>query len=372
VQPVPQQTPSKPTVVVTTAGSAPTPGTILHLREQGFRVVATDIDPAAPGLYLADRGHLVPPGDSEAFLPRMRALCAEEGAVAIVPLVDEELIRAGELSGDGLSVLLPRPEFVAACLDKYVLMRELERAGIGTPRTWLASERPCAPETAAPDGLVVKPRRGRGSRGVTVVESVRDVARAVAESGYAADELIVQERITGPEYTVSVVVWRDGAVQAVVPKEVLLKQGVTRYAVTRRHHEVARTCRAVQAAMRADGPFNVQLALDGAGRPRVFEINPRFSSTAALTAAAGVDEIAGLLRQAVSGGPRLTDEWREGVAMVRRWTDEFISEAGFASHGLSPAPAGTRAPGPRGTTAPPAPPGAPAPAAVPAAPARAR
>ncbi|WP_082376446.1 ATP-grasp domain-containing protein [Nocardiopsis sp. NRRL B-16309] len=326
--------------MVTTAGSAPTPGTILHLREQGFRVVATDIDPAAPGLYLADRGHLVPRGDSEAFLPRMRALCESEGAVAIVPLVDEELLPVGELDGDGLSVMLPRPGFVASCLDKYVLMRELSAAGIGIPRTWSASDPPPADVVAddASGGFVVKPRSGRGSRGVQLVGALAEVPAAVAASGYRADELIVQERVTGPEFTVSVVVWRDGGVQAVVPKEVLLKRGVTKYAVTRHHAEVERTCRAVQSALRADGPFNVQLCLDAEGRPRVFEINPRFSSTAALTVAAGVDEVAGLLRQAVTDGPRLTDTWREGVTMVRRWTDEFISEEEFASHGLAPAP----------------------------------
>ncbi|WP_026122762.1 ATP-grasp domain-containing protein [Nocardiopsis halotolerans] len=327
--------------MVTTAGSAPTPGTIIHLREHGFRVVATDVDPAAPGLYLADRGHLVPPGDSAAFLPRMRALCAEEEAVAVVPLVDEELVRVVELAKDGVTVLLPRLDFVTTCLDKYVLMRELEDAGIGVPRTWLASEWPSDAANSASGGLIVKPRSGRGSRGVVVIDSVHDMARVVSEGGYAADELIVQERIRGPEYTVSVVVWRDGEVQAVVPKEVVLKQGVTRYAVTRHHREVARVCRAIQAALRADGPFNVQLCLDADGRPRVFEINPRFSSTASLTAAAGVDEIAGLLRQAVADGPRLTDEWREGVAMVRRWTEDFLTESEFTSHGISPAPPST-------------------------------
>ena len=31
-------------------------------------------------------------------------------------------------------------------------------------------------------------------------------------------------------------------------------------------------------------------------------------------------------------------QWREGVAMVRRWTDEFLNESQFTSHGISPAP----------------------------------
>ena len=300
------------------------------------------MDPAAPGLYLADRGYLVPPGDSEAFLPRMRELCALEGAVALVPLVDEELVRVAELAEDGVRVLLPLPDFGATCLDKYALMRRLEEVGIGIPRTWSAAEWPAHEADHFPAGLVVKPRSGRGSRGVVFVDSARDMAEVVSQSGYAAEELIVQERVTGPEYTVSVVVWRDGEVQAVVPKEVVLKQGVTKYAVSRRETEVIRTCRAIQAALRADGPFNVQLCLDAQGRPRVFEINPRFSSTAALTAAAGVEEIAGLLHQVVTGGPRLTDEWREGVAMVRHWSDEFIGEDEFASRGVFPVPGPTR------------------------------
>src|SRR5699024_5368808 len=194
--------------------------------------------PTAPGLYLADRGCLVPPGDSEAFLPRLRQLCAEEGAVAIIPLVDEELLGVGTLDGPGTTVLLPRPEFVRTCLDKYVLMRELDMAGIGVPRTWPVSEWPVQAADTAPEGLVVKPRSGRGSRGVSFVGSAQESARIVAEGGYGTEELIVQERVTGPEYTVSVVTWRDGRVQAVVPKEVVLKQGVTKYAVTRRNEAV--------------------------------------------------------------------------------------------------------------------------------------
>ena len=340
---MPEKLSRKPTVVVTTAGAASTPGTILRLRSQGYRVVATDVDPTAPGLYLADRGRLVPRGDDEAFLPRMRALCAEEDAVAVIPLVDEELPRIGALAEDGIAALLPLPEFVTACLDKYRLMHELDAAGIGVPRTRLASEWP-ANAFRAEHGLVVKPRSGRGSRGVRVVGPTDDLAPVIAEIGLPADEIVVQERIRGPEYTVSVVAWRDGGVQAVVPKEVVLKQGVTKYAVTRRNRAVIETCRAVQESLRADGPFNVQLCLDGSGEPRVFEINPRFSSTSSLTTAAGVDEITGLVGQAVGGGPRLTDDWREGVAMVRHWTDGFIDEARFTSHGISPASTAAEAP----------------------------
>ncbi len=330
------QSSERPTVVITTAGSAATSGTIIHLRRLGYRVIATDIDATAPGLYLADECHLVPPGTSPEFVPELRGICAKENAVALIPLVDEELLAASELALEGLQVLLPRTEFIATCLDKYVLMRRLAEAGLPVPKTALAAEWTDAPE--AP--VVVKPRSGRGSRGVSVCTSPEELGGLLTESGYASEDLIVQERVPGQEFTVSVVVWRDGGVQAVVPKEVVLKRGVTKFAVTRRNRRVIEVCRAVQEELRADGPFNVQLSLDAAGEPRIFEINPRFSSTAPLTVAAGVDEIAGLLGQAVADGPRLRDEWREGVVMVRRWADEFIDEERFSSFGISPAGSG--------------------------------
>lgn len=328
-----EQLHERPTVVVTTAGSASTPGTILHLRRLGYRIVATDMDASAPGLYLADRGYLVPPGNTDDFLPELRGVCLKEGAAALIPLVDEELPVVGELEYDGVSVLAPRAGFIETCLDKFVLMNRLRTLGIPTPSTRLATESP--DELRFP--LVVKPRTGRGSRGVAVCGSVTELGRMLTAGPYSATDLILQERVTGPEFTVSVVVWRDGEVQAVVPKEVMLKRGVTKFAVSRRNDRVEQVCRDIQTLLRADGPFNVQLALDRDGEPRVFEINPRFSSTAPLTIEAGVDEIGGLLGQALGDGRRLRDQWREGVVMVRHWADEFMSEQDFGRHDIHPA-----------------------------------
>ncbi|MDS1270855.1 ATP-grasp domain-containing protein [Lipingzhangella sp. LS1_29] len=320
--------------MVTTAGSAATPGTIEHLRRCGYRVIATDIDPTAPGLYLADRGYLVPPGDTDDFLPELRGVCLKEDASAVVPLVDEELAAVTELEAEGFAVLLPRRPFVTTCLDKHVLMQRLTAAGLATPVTRLASE--WVGDLRFP--LVVKPRSGRGSRGLALAGSEAELGRIVHDGPYSAGDLIVQEQLPGPEYTVSVVCWRDGQVQAVVPKEVILKQGVTKFAVTRRSPQIDELCREVQRELQADGPFNVQLALDDGGIPRIFEINPRFSSTTALTLAAGIDEIGGLLSQALTRAGALAADWRDGVVMVRRWAEDFRSETEFDSHGLRPTP----------------------------------
>ena len=315
------------TLLLTGAGGVAAPGLIGHLCSKGVRVLAADMNPRASGLLHADRGFCIPAAGSPQFLPAMRAICREESVDVVVPLVDEELMPLQELATDSLSILTPRAGFIQTCLDKHRLSRELTRNSIPGPRTFLASEDFGA--LAYP--LILKPRTGRGSRGVVRIESPAEMERALENTAWKRDELIVQEFIDGPEFTVSVVVWRDGAVQAVVPKEIIVKKGVTQMAVTRRHPGIEMLCQRIQTVLHADGPFNVQLRLDPkSGDPLLFEINPRFSTTVTHTMAAGVDELYGLALQAVHGAAAYQfGGWREDLVLRRRSVDEFIAEADY-------------------------------------------
>ncbi len=316
--------PEEPTsILVTAAGAEGTAGKITRLRDRGYRVVAADSDPDAPGLYLADSAHVVPPGGDPAFVPELRRICAREEVRAVVPLVDEELLAVWGLAASGIEVLLPRPQLVAVCLDKLLLMETLDAVGVPVPRTRLG--------VYGADGLgyplIVKPRTGRGGRGVSVARDKAELDEILAHWAGDLGRVLLQELVEGPEYSASVVVWRDGRVQAVVPKEVVLKDGSSRYAVSRRDTAVIEVCTQAAEALDADGPINVQLCVDRSGVPRVFEINPRFSGSSTLTAASGLDEIAGLLGQALGEAePRFGDGWREGVAMVRHATETFVPE----------------------------------------------
>jgi hypothetical protein len=128
----------------------------------------------------------------------------------------------------------------------------------------------------------------------------------------------------------------DGEVQAVVPKQIISKVGVTKAAVTRRNDKIEALCKAIQKCFRADGPFNVQLVLDKDGEPWPFEINPRFSTSITLTNAAGADELGGLLSQALFGRDSYrVPLWQEGVVLIRHTTDQFISEEQFKNVGVT-------------------------------------
>jgi len=319
-----------PTIVLTGAGGVAIPSMIdvLRMTFPSARLIAVDMDPQAIGLRLADLGVVLPPGGTPAFLPAMRRLCSEEAVDVIVSVVDEELVDLCSLEGEGIKLIQPNRKFVELALDKLTLMHRLRALGLPAPWTSLASD--CDLD-AVPYPAIVKPRVGRGSRGIARVTDRAALLVALDESTYPREQLLVQQLIEGLEYTVSVVVWRDGEVQAVVPKEIISKRGVTRAAVTRKNDQIDAYCRAIQRELRADGPFNVQLCLDHRdGTPYAFEINPRFSTSVTLTMAAGLDELSGLIHQALSGRDSWhAGEWRAGQVMLRRTQDVFFEEAAY-------------------------------------------
>ena len=317
---------SSKTVLLTGAGGPAIAGMISVLRKWGYRIVAIDMLPFASGFYLADRAYVVPAGNAPDFLMRLKEICLIEKVDAVISVVDEELPHVLELETMGIAVIQPRLAFVEFSLDKLRCMRELRSVGVNAPQTWMVNELPAN----VPYPLFVKPRVGRGSRGCGKVSSADELKTFVAESSYAPDQLLVQTFADGTEFTVSVVVSRDGEVQAVVPKQIISKVGVTKAAVTCRNAKIEALCKAIQKHFKADGPFNVQLVLDNQGEPWPFEINPRFSTSITLTNAAGADELGGLLSQALFGRDSYRfSEWQEGVVLIRHTTDQFISEAQF-------------------------------------------
>jgi carbamoyl-phosphate synthase large subunit len=314
-------------VLITGAGGAAVPALIERLQAAGRRVVAVDADPNAAGLYVANRAYRVPFAASPDYAGTMRGICRREGVEALIPLVDEELLPCAALGDElGIAVIGPRPEFIALCLDKYQLIRRMADTGLPVPATRLLADGPGDLEPP----LVLKPRVGRGSRDVRIIRTRGELEAQLATGEGRPGKMLLQTYVEGTEFTVSVVVWRDGRVRAVIPKQIVDKRGITRIAITRRHAAIDALCREIQARLRADGPFNVQLRVDArSGLPLTFEINPRFSTTITLTQAAGVDELGAVLDLALGVEPQASWDWREGVTLIRRTLDSFVEERDY-------------------------------------------
>ena len=121
------------------------------------------------------------------------------------------------------------------------------------------------------------------------------------------------------------VVALGGPTLAVVPKETLVKIGITQVGITRRVPEIESMCCDLQNRLRPDGPINVQLMMGEDRIPYVIEVNPRYSTTVALTLAAGIDEIDVVLRHAM--GEEIDPlDFQEDLMMIRYPEQHYVLE----------------------------------------------
>lgn len=306
-----------------TGGGGASSGALHRLLRDRYDVHFADADPdARPHGVPADAWHVIPPASSQGFVGALQRLCAEVGVDVLVPGVDEELpLVAQARVGFSCDILLPSAAFVTTHLDKLASNRALAARGIPVPVTETLAQRanvrfPC----------VVKPRRGRGSRHVAVVGSDDELRAHVVSCRRPATDFIVQERLQGQEYTVTIVADRRGVLRAVVPVRVELKRGITLRAETDRDAVVTAACASIHAASPIAGCFNIQLVKTGAGEAKPFEINPRVSTTTCLAIAAGVDVVDRYLddgRAVVEGQSGLAP-FEDRLRLKRSWHNEFL------------------------------------------------
>jgi carbamoyl-phosphate synthase large subunit len=133
--------------------------------------------------------------------------------------VRQALFEAGR-APDETRLFSPRRAFCEAFLDKWTTCTTLDRIGVGVPGTALASE---VHDLGFP--CVVKPRRGRGSRGFALLHSAEELAAYLVLARREPADFVIQEALEGTEYTVSVVAVDDGRTLAVVPKRIVSSGG---------------------------------------------------------------------------------------------------------------------------------------------------
>lgn len=256
------------------------------LKRSNVEVYAADMDGWASGLYLvpADRRRIVPRGLAPEFVDTIVELCAADDIDVMFSTVDFELPSLARRREELGSTVLAAPsvETVDVTLDKFALA---ERVGMSArvPVTRLVGPSSAAEEWAFP--IIVKPRRGAGSRGVRLIND-RAALAALGDD----DSLIAQELLPGDEFSVDVFADAQGVVIAAVPRtRTRVDSGVSIAGQTVRDAELESTAAAVARAIGLVGVANVQLRYDVNGVAALLEVNPRFPGALPLTIAAGVD-----------------------------------------------------------------------------------
>ena len=329
--------PSAPNVLVTGVG-APVAISILKALRQSVlrpRIVGTDADPLSVGLFRADAAYVLPrvAVDEERYVRRLVEICLAED-VSMVCLGSEiEMRRLAPRRREverqtGARLILNEPRLLEVFMDKWATVSQLLEKGLPAPDSALVTDDAALDSFLARHSfpLVLKPRHSSGSKNVFVIrgrDELESISRVVPEP--MVQELLLPDH---EEYTVGVYKSaRSGYVGQIVFRRTLAA-GVTYKAEVVRDEEIETACRRVVEAFDLWGPINLQLRKTAAG-VRIFEINPRFSSSAVMRAYFGFNEPEMCLRDVVLEESLSPHAVRPGFAL--RYWDEIYLEPGECS-----------------------------------------
>lgn len=298
---------------------------IAAAQAQGFRVLALDGDPEAPGLHLADRAEVVDLRDADT-VTRVARL---HGVGFTLPVPIGRLLTTQAAVHEAMGLRGVRMACAEVCTDKQRFHEAMSAAGVTVP--W-QRELPSVQHLRAIEPasfafpLILKPRYGSGSRGVLVVAGAYEWHDAVAQvlDEAPAEGWVLQSLVDGVALGVDGAVVR-GRARIVLVREKLMSPWPHRVelvyrapadipdvATVRLEELLGRALTAVQAN---DCLFHADVILGPDGQPVLVELSARPSglriAAELVPACTGVD----LLGQ----GLRLHQHGHADFAPRRAW-----------------------------------------------------
>jgi len=223
-----------------------------------------------PGCFVFNKMLQTPLASAPEYLDYLHGL--KNQFDLIIPTSEPELERLSQVpdAKDHFPLLMVSSKIVNTFLDKYETVRFFQNNGLKSPKTKLFTE-----VEISDLPVYVKPRRGAGGRGHRLIETYAEWQSAKLVAKY---DWIAQEYLSGEDMEYTCALYRhNGTLRSIVLKRKLQGDKTIRAEVVS-NLAIDRLLQEIAEMIDLDGCINVQLRMTADG-PRVFEINPRLSST---------------------------------------------------------------------------------------------
>ena len=274
------------TILVTAIGGDIAQAIIRVLRAEITDVVVIGCDSELQPFYssFVDEFFQIPRAGDENYLDIIGKIVNAKNIELILPVSEPEIAffcSLGEIENFP-PILMANSQSVQVGLDKLLTYNHIKSLGNYVPRTWNPSE------TRVSDfPFIMKPRHGRGSKEMEICENFEQLQYlATKNKDYIAQELLLPQ---DEEITCAIYRFNDGRIEVLQLHRKLIA-GRTAWAKVIDNSEISALCRMIAESLNLSGPINVQLIVTDGG-PKVFEINPRYSSTVELRHSLGFKDL---------------------------------------------------------------------------------
>jgi carbamoyl-phosphate synthase large subunit len=231
-------------------------------------LVGVDMRETAKGMI--DKFYRVPPGKSPEFIWKIIKIVKKERIELIIPTVDEELLALSnnkEKLRRITEILISPPKTIEIADDKLKTVKFLEKNELPVPKSCLPSEF----DGGISFPLLVKPRVGRGGKGIKII-------KAINELNYD-DSFLIQEFLQGEDFTGMALIDRKSEIrQLKILKKTKLEFGNFGNAIeteVSNSPDIENLMRKLIKKMEFEGPIDVDIRKNENGKAMFLEINPR-------------------------------------------------------------------------------------------------
>ena len=252
-------------------------GRILREYYPDSTLIGCDVNSENPSLAVYDCFYICPYANSKHYQDVILDLIKQHSIEFVIPTSEAEIAffwasnLVGTLKEMGIKVLILAKEVVNISLDKYETVNFLRENNLNYPVTVLAES--FEPNAATKFPVILKPRRGQGSKNIQLLESEFDFRSQKIHPGFIIQEFLPDDE---QEYTCCVF-GSEGQYRILILKR-KLTCGSTSSGEVIYSNQIEEYIKKIASALKVNGCINFQLRLTKNG-PYLFEINPRLSST---------------------------------------------------------------------------------------------
>lgn len=237
------------------------------------QIIGSDVSSDHPAEIFFDKWQNICRADNDSYFEQLESIVSSQQIDLIIPTTDMEIAaffqKGFTVDFMGIPVLMASDNVVSAGLNKLSTIDALKKIGLDVPWTVVTSrgaplEFPC----------IIKPLVGQGSKNIRLVKGADYI---MPED--ISDEMIWQELLgtEDQEYTSGLYRSSEGHIRCITFNR-RLSGGLTSRATLTENNNIDTMLTQIAQKLDLRGSINVQFRMTSSG-PRVFEINPRFSST---------------------------------------------------------------------------------------------
>lgn len=257
-----------------------------------LKIYGADMTGTAPALAYCDYIRKVVAMKDPEYIDNLLRICKDDNIDLLIPTIDTDLLVLSEnkelFERIGTKVMISDPDKIKICRDKNNTSQFFVDCGLHAPmpvNSWR--------EYNAGYPAFIKPKDGSSSLNAFKVENEEELELYACH----VEDYIVQQFVSGREYTIDIFCDWNGIPISIVPRERMqVRAGEVLKTKINLDQIMVEESKTLCRAFKPCGPMTVQLIRDDQGIDWFIEINPRFGGGAPLSMKAGARSAESILR----------------------------------------------------------------------------